>query len=217
MTMNKTKCLMMVLAAITVCSLSSTTAHGQAKNTWIGIGPDLTWNNRANWSLGHPPLSETAEFAQFDQSSENAGYPCIIDDTHVGENAAMCQRTNFGLSQGGGVQVVMTGGELKIGGGGFWINRNTAAGNDSQFDLSGGTVTVGGNFRIGSANNENTGTLNMSGGEMTVNGYINLGDRLTTGEIWITGGTLSAGGALQMGGLYCPCREEHKRCQAGQD
>ena len=99
--MNKKRCLTLVLASILVCSFSSTAVYGQAKNTWMGIGPDLTWNNRANWSLGHPPLDETAEFAQFDQSSETAGYPCIIDDTHVGANAAMCQRTNFGLSGGG--------------------------------------------------------------------------------------------------------------------
>ena len=95
--------------------------------------------------------------------------------------------------------MVMTGGELKIGGGGLWINRNTAPDQNSEFNLSGGKVTVGGNFRIGSANNENTGTLNMSGGEMTVDGYINLGDRLTTGELWMTAGTLSATGPLQLG------------------
>ena len=100
MTLNKIKWLMLVVAAIMVCSLSSTTVYGQTKNTWVGVGPDLRWNNPANWSLGHAPLNETAEFAQFDQSSENAGYPCIIDDTHVGENAAMCQRTNFGFVDG---------------------------------------------------------------------------------------------------------------------
>ena len=197
--MNKTRCLTMVLAATLVCSLSSVAVYGQAKNTWIGVGPDLTWNNGVNWSLGHPPLSETAEFAQFDQSSDDAGYPCIIDDTHVGANAAMCQRTNFGLSQGGGAHVVMTGGELKIGGGGFWINRNTAAGKDSQFDLSGGKVTVGGGFRIGDTDNENTATMNMSGGEMTVDGFINMGNRLGIGELWMTAGTLSATGPLQLG------------------
>jgi len=197
--MSKTKRLVLAVAAVFVFSFGVPDSYGQTKNTWIGKGPDLSWNNPGNWSLGHPPVNTTAEFAQFDQPSASASYPCIIDATHTGANAAMCQRTNFGLSQGDAT-VSMTGGELIIGVGGFWINRNTAVDKDSTFNLSGGTVTVaGGNFRIGDTDNENTGTLNMSGGEISVTGYINLGNRMGTGVIWMTGGTLSATGPLQLG------------------
>ncbi len=70
-------------------------------------------------------------------------------------------------------------------------------GGTGTMNLSGGSVNIGGEFRVG-ANAGSSGELNLSGGTLTVNNQMSVGYN-GNGTALQTGGTLSAGARLHVG------------------
>lgn len=180
-------CLLAVLFAFGALGMN---AFGLDKHTWTGASihtEPLLWSDPCNWDLERVPDDAANDWAQFNQPSTSANYPCVIRAPFVGS----VQRTNFGLAQGDAT-VIMESGELTVTPGGLWINRNTAPGVNSSFYMEGGTFLVEGNLRVADngnfASGDNVGTFEMSGGNFEATATSFIGDENGIGVLNMSGG-----------------------------
>jgi hypothetical protein len=159
-----------------------------------GIGTRL-WDDAANWDKTGPASAPTA------------GDTVIIDDlfTDIANGPiiqagidAECATLDMGINASPPVEAVLT-----MNGGTLTTSGSVTIGNiydgNYRFDLSGGAVTVGGNF-FGAYDFYTVTTINMTGGTLDVAGYIDLaeqgsskcifnmdaGDITTGSDFWVT-------------------------------
>jgi filamentous hemagglutinin family protein len=161
-------------------------ASGGAANVWIGTDGD--WDDAANWSLGHAPIS--GDVVIIDPSG--GAYTVTI-------HSAAASLTSFTLSSSGMDDTLLfksgssltlpplstLAGTLSIAGG---VLTNPNAGQSAgTVVLSSGSVVNNGSMSID--------VLNLSGGHFGGSGSVNL-----PGSFVWTGGTLAAGGGVTSSG-----------------
>ncbi|MHC4423396.1 MAG: LamG domain-containing protein [Planctomycetota bacterium] len=178
---------------LVLCLAGNTLA---ATLTWDndgGLG-DRLWSSAANWDKTGPASAPTAgdDVVIDDLFTDAANGPII----QVGIDAE-CSTLGMGINASPPVEAVLTmnGGTLSVGSSAS-LGELTG---EYRFDLSGGTITVGGNF-FAAYDFYTVTTVNMTGGSIDVAGYIDLaeqgnskcvfnmdaGDITTASDFWIT-------------------------------
>ena len=197
----KSLCLM-TLALIVGLSASTTFVQAYVQSTWLG-SVDQDWMNDANWSAGAPDVSDgvTAEWA--DIASDTSGGP-ILDNASV--DVAWCKVSGTGaLVVGPNATLnVNSIGDLDVGFGGTPIVDNYGAitttnrlqvgraGGTATFNMYGGSVTAGGDIKIGREGGS-IGVLNMYDGTITSSSNLSIGEESGhTGVLNLYGGTVTA-------------------------
>jgi len=195
-----------------------------AGNNFTDAGDDHLWNNSANWSMNFVPQDETTYPGDADPQWNNDVYMpidgtlCVIDDTHVGSNAATAFGTLVG-AHGGNNTLHILGGELRCGGWGFNIGRGKEEGSFGHVFMTGGSVSTPwlqvpeqhfGPKRITSGPNQDTwpqqGEFIMTGGTITT-GWFHVGETISSGGVEMNsignfdlhGGTVHSLGHFEMG------------------
>ncbi len=131
--MKKLLCLMMVLL---MCCVS----FADTNTSWIGPANGL-WNDPCNWDpAGSPSSGRPSDFADGVAflGDKPAGYPCVIDSTHTGADAAVSPKGYMNLGLNGYAEILMTGGEFKSGE--LWMGRGGLA-TKAVFTMTDGNAT----------------------------------------------------------------------------
>jgi hypothetical protein len=145
---------------------------------WNNAGGDRLWRNASNWDLGVPTSADKA---------------AIRDDTILGpiidsSTAAVANQVVCGDWSSTSDTIDMTGGSLTTGA--WFILGYGPAGNNGTFTISSGTVSVGTDLFVGFMD---TGTINMTGGSITVTGTFGIAQSGGSGDALLDGGTISCG------------------------
>jgi hypothetical protein len=164
-------------------------------NTFTDSAPDHLWNAPENWSAGVPVRGAANQWGDMTVD----GTTCIIDSSHVGANAAEAGGCYPG-AYGGDNEMYMTGGELTVNF--FNIGRgDSEAGSNAYFQMTGGTITAEGEFKIPQQFDEGSpggagnivGHADLHGGTINCLGQFHMGNRLA--GTWEGGiGTMDVGG-----------------------
>jgi len=191
-----------------------------AANTFTDAGADHLWNNPDNWSMNFVPQDETTYPSGADPQWNSDVYMtidgtlCVIDDTHVGSNAATAYGTLVG-AHGGDNTLHILGGELRCGGWGFNVGRggqrDSDEGSFGHVLMTGGKVSTPwfqvpeqhlGSSVITSGPNQDTwiqrGEVVMTGGTITT-GWFRIGETVSVGHVDLHGGTIHSLGSFFMG------------------
>ena len=176
-----------------------------AATRWFYGGGDSSglWKTAGEWYGGVPTIADIANI-------NTAGITCIIDSSHTGGDAAVCDTLYLShwTEEGPGVCYLdMTGGSLTVAGNmemGTWASQS----DKGQLDISGGTISVledlyvGSKWASSSAGGE--GIINITGGTIDVSGALKVpsGAAGTSGTVNLDAGTIEAGSiAMDANGL----------------
>jgi hypothetical protein len=203
-----------------VVSLLGLTGSVYAANTFTDAGADHLWNNPDNWSMGVVPQDATTHSAGAIPKWNNDVYMttdntlCVIDDSHVGSNAATAYGTLVG-AHGGDNTLHILDGELRCGGWGFNVGRggkrDSDEGSFGHVLMTEGKVSTPwfqvpeqhlGDNAITSGAGQDTwiqrGQLVMTGGTITT-GWFHIGETVSIGHVDLYGGTIHSLGYFLMG------------------
>jgi alpha-N-arabinofuranosidase len=169
-------------------------ANASAAQVWFYGGGQSSgiWNNSSNWYGGVPTSADHADL-------NSGGITCIVDANHTGGSAAKCSRLTLPDWENAGDTndycfLDMTGGTITVGGN-FEMGRwggGSAPYDRGMFNISGGTVTAGGYMSIGESGE---GVVNMTGGVISVTGTLYVPKTSAgTGTLNLVAGTISADG-----------------------
>jgi hypothetical protein len=210
--------------SITLVLMLGLSVSVYAGNTYTDGGADHLWNNPLNWSMGVVPQDETTYPGDLappwnsDVYMTIDGTLCVIDDTHVGANAATAFGTLVG-AHGGDNTLHILGGELRCGGWGFNVGRGKEEGSFGHVWMTGGSVSTPwlqvpeqhwGGGRVTSGPNQDTwpqqGEFIMTGGTITT-GWFHVGEQKvdgsnvvnSIGHFYLHGGTVHSIGHFEMG------------------
>jgi len=170
---------------------------GEAGEPW-GWPEEVSsaWSDGNNWvywdadSSENPYMPTSADnvFLNRDRSL----YPVLIDSG----TAAVANDLHVGYWDNLDAQLDITGGTLDV------VNLLSVGTDDAgvtgYLNISGGAITAGGNFDIGGAFYSTGGNaiVNMSGGTVDVSADLRVGMNAGTGDLTLTGGTISADNLL---------------------
>jgi hypothetical protein len=144
-------------------------------NNWNDNGGDGLWKNPSNWSGGFAPRSVDKAAIRADIAG-----PIIDSSTAAVANVVVCG--DWGHT--GSVDI--TGGSLTTN---DWFTLGYGVSDEGTFNVSGGTVSVGGAMKVARAG---TGTMNMTGGSITALGSFVIAELAgSTGNVYFDGGTIS--------------------------
>lgn len=170
---------------IVVAVYLSYITHVQAV-TWTGAGTDSLWSTGANWDSGAAPSSSQDVFINTGKSKGpviSSGVAALGGIIRIGGNATtetlavtgggLTTTTHLILGEGGGSNVVLT--------------------------ITDGTLTLGSLW----AGNNGNGTVNMTGGTVTITSESLYVARFGTGKGYVNlnGGTIHASGLYMGGGV----------------
>jgi len=153
--------------------------------------PDQLWSNANNWvewfSTGYPAhnVPTAADYVELNCT----GYVTLVNTG----TAAVGSMLSVGYA--GSHTLNVTGGTLAIGG---FAELGGGSGDEGVMNVQGGVTTIGGNFAIGGPGLPQyswpggNGTLNMSSGSIGVTGALQIGINAGTGDVILSGGTISA-------------------------
>ena len=153
------KKMLKLVVFVLVIGLTASFAHA-ADVLWDGGGTDDYWTTPENW-VGDVLPNTTADYGMIDDPL--ASQPLIEDGV-----VASAYRVVVG-QENGPCTLTVTGGSITSLGLAFTIGRRSTAGIGGILDISGGAVT--GEEGVLAANGGGSnGTINMSGGTLTVRG-----------------------------------------------
>jgi len=150
-----------------------------ATSTWTGGGADSLWTTAANWDA----VPAAGDLVHVDAVGNS---PLVNMDV-----AAQYDNVYFGVSNSSEVVLNMqSGGTLRTDSGGY-IVFGRASGSHARCEMTGGSLSAGGRqVRVGESG---TGTLNMSGGDITVSDWVGVGVNSSgTGTFNMSGGSVNA-------------------------
>lgn len=189
------------------------------------------WNVPANWSSGNLPTStDTAGAPNGANATIDSNVGTVLDVRWANSGSAVASLTVFsggsittatgglgftlGRSNNSNATMTMSGGSVTTLAGttgdgsgifsvGDLVNSNGFA--TATFNLSGGTVTIGNNYYVGTSNNSSTaptvfsiGVVNQTGGDITAAGAVDVG-LSGNGTYNMSAGTLSQTGTNPVG------------------
>jgi hypothetical protein len=169
------KCVCLISIVLLLCIVGNASA---ADVQWNNAGGDRLWRNADNWDLDYVPAS--GDKAAIRDASVSGP---IID----GSTTAQANQVVVGDWGSTSDSLDMTGGSLTTG---AWFILGYGSNNDGTFNMSAGTVNVGSNLYVGFGG---TGTLEMTGGSITVADTFGIAQSGGEGEVELDGGTISSG------------------------
>ncbi|ARN56162.1 hypothetical protein STSP1_00535 [Sedimentisphaera salicampi] len=164
-------------------------------NTFTGTGADDHWNTPSNWSSDVPSMTSN-EWANMTVD----GTKCVIDNTHLGSEAAEAKGFYVGC-YGGDNEFEMTGGELTCDF--FDVGRGKDSGTNAYAKITGGEIScthfnIPNQFDLDPGTNQIIGHVDLHGGVVNAS-YFNMGDHSDAfgggiGTMDITQGVLKING-----------------------
>jgi hypothetical protein len=164
--------------------------NASAATCWFyGGGSTIgDWDVSGNWWGGVPTSADTANLNE-------GGVTCVVDSTQT----AVCGTIWLPDWQNGTAVCIlsMSGGTINVSNNmemGRWVDTD----DDGRLDISGGTITIGGQLHVGAKNAGasagGTGTVNMTGGTIDVASTLYVPVNTASGTVSLDGGTIEAGG-----------------------
>ncbi|MHC4173315.1 MAG: discoidin domain-containing protein [Planctomycetota bacterium] len=147
---------------------------------WTGRGGNNLWSNPSNWEFNSVPTSGDEVYIDV-PAAEAPNGPLIRDGIAAKAFGLACEVA-------GEPMMTMTGGTFAIT---DWVWWGDGAGSHGTFYMSGGTITVGGEFELGWGGG--TGTWIMTGGTVTANELIIPTSSGVAGQLYLHGGTFNVG------------------------
>lgn len=167
-------------------------------NYWTPVGGSTNWNVAGNWSLGHVPYNNPANYndpLNEEAKMNGATGTCPVIGTGSTVDAF---RIFVGSSVYG--ELTINGGTVTTSG---YITSGNLATDVALITMSSGTVRIGlpaganGHFYCG---RYGTTTFNMSGGDFTIINNLNIGQYAGSyGTVNLSGGTLTANNLVHTG------------------
>ena len=153
-----------------------------AEKDWTNSSGDRLWRTTANWSGGVPTSDDKAGI----RNSEILGPIIDLNTTAVANQIVV---GDWGSTSD---TLEMTGGSLTTSGLYPWFIVGYYAINNGTFTISEGAVNISDCLFIGFSG---TGTMNMTGGTITVAGIFGIAQQAgSTGNVHLDGGMISCGG-----------------------
>jgi len=156
----------------------------------------ISWDNDSGDNLWKTPENWSANIVPTDANIVNIkmidANECVIDATHTGPDAAVANKVRVGNSGNAG-DMRMTGGSLTVIG-------NSRVGNNAfgRFYMEGGTAVLKTLYIAQQAGGDGS-FMTMTGGSFATTGNIHVGRQGGTGTLNIDGGTFDVGGDLRIG------------------
>jgi hypothetical protein len=191
----------------TLCILATAVALN-AQLDWNSADADGDWNTPESWAAGVVPGS--ADFARINGGNATVSGAANVDKITTGGTSALTVDSggslavtgDFLVGEAGNASLEEKTGTLQLNSGGqitastfVQIGAWSATGQESILNITGGTLTVGTELRVGSGA---AGTLNLSGGTLDLSSdywqSLRIGDKAGDGTVNITGGTLITNG-----------------------
>ena len=187
--------------------------------TWTGLGDGLSWNDESNWNDGNGfTIGDGFPDDINDNAIINSAVAVDMNSAGITINNLTINNAGASLSLSGNLTVdgitTVTSGNLIVGANTLTttnlsvsgtLDNSNAAGvvncNGTTVDFSGGSYSSGGTFNINGAgttfttNNENFGTLNITGtgSVTTLTGQLNAGNVTVDGSISCGANNVSIG------------------------
>ena len=151
-------------------------------NRWKG---GSGWSSAANWSTGTAPTAVSGESWVEPQSVWSAtSFPVV--------STAGNKVQNLILGDNG------EGASLRVAGGTLDATGSIRLGDyyDATVSVASGSLTAAGDLSLSTSNGHGDGTLNVTGGAVTVGGQLLLGWNANAGTLTISSGSVGVGGVL---------------------
>ena len=151
-------------------------------NRWKG---GSGWNSAANWSTGTAPTAVSGESWVEPLSVWSAtSFPVV--------STAGNKVQNLILGDNG------EGASLRVAGGTLDATGSIRLGDyyDATVSVASGSLTAAGDLSLSTSNGHGDGTLNVTGGAVTVGGQLLLGWNANAGTLTISSGSVGVGGVL---------------------
>ena len=163
-------------------------AFATAQTNFTNGSTDGTWETVANWDNGLPSAGP---------QNANIGNGFTVS---LSTNQSSNELDLVGDQNTGTAVLNHTAGALT---GGGWMKVGAQSGTNGTYNLSGGASSTGwADVKIGRGAPDAVGNLNISGATTNfgANGTIDFGENTGVGNLQMTAGTMSAGGAIRFGG-----------------
>jgi hypothetical protein len=204
-----------VISLSTLCILATAVALN-AQLDWNTANADGDWNTPESWAAGVVPGS--ADFARINGGNATVSGVANADKLVTGGTSTLTvdsggfltTNIDFLIGEAGNAAAEEKTGTVQLNSGGqitastfVQIGAWSATGQESFLNITGGTLTIGTELRVGSGA---AGTLNLSGGTVDLSSdywqSLRIGDGAGDGTVNITGGTLITNGMrMNFGGL----------------
>jgi hypothetical protein len=160
--------------------LMSVSVSNAATIHWKGGAGDNLWSTPGNWEFNKVPTSADEVYIDVPEALAPNG-PIIQDGIEAKAFGLACEVA-------GEPTITMTGGTLEVT---DWIWWGDGQNSHGTFNMSGGTITTGGEFELGWGGG--TGTWIMTGGTITCPELIIPTGSGAAGELFLHGGTINVG------------------------
>jgi hypothetical protein len=171
-----------------------------ASNDWLQTNTSNDWFEPTNWSLGVVPSLTDAVNTNVRTFQTHCGAPIIIDSGDAGAWALEIGGDSQALIPGNIQTITLNGGTITTVDY-FRVGASSSSNRWGAFYMNDGVVNVGGYMAVcrGGSGTNTHGYVYMTGGEINVAGDLYIPHSAPgSGEIYISGGTITVGGLLQM-------------------